>query len=410
MKYLRWQKKNIISGLKTRRIVLLSGARQCGKTTLVKELISPEMEYRTLDDMTLLQSAKNDPNSFVKHYKNKAMIIDEVQRIPELLLSIKKIVDEHTQNGQYLLTDSANIQSSPLVRESLAGRIKKIRLHPLSQGEIQGILLPTFIHNTFSGNIKNHINVYDRDGILELAFKGGFPESLKLNAKEKKLWHKDYMEALLERDLKDIARIQHKDAMKNLLGVMAAWSGKFMDISAIGSGLSIKRATIESYLNALESMFIIERVKPWTKTDYDRVGKQDKIFMTDCGLMSSILNWHMDQVRLDSDKIGKLIETFVFNELLAQIDADEEQLLLFHYRDRERREIDFIIENENGALLGIEVKASSSVSSTDFKHLNWFAENLAGKRSFKGIVLYTGEFAVPFGTKMMAIPISHLWS
>lgn len=410
MQYLRWQQKNIISSLKTRRVIFLSGARQCGKTTLVRDLESPEMEYRTLDNLTMLQSAKSDPENFIKHYNNKSMIIDEVQRVPELLLSIKKAVDENARNGQYLLTGSANIQASPLVQESLAGRIRKIRLRPLSQGEIEGGSFPNFIQKAFSKNFKSFYDTYDKDAILELAFRGGFPEPLKLKDKERKLWHRDYIEALLERDLKDIARIQHKDAMKNLLVITAAWSSKFMDVSRIGSGLSIKRPTTESYLNALEAMYIIEHVKPWIKTDYDRVGKQDKLFMTDCGLMGSILNWHMDQVRLDSDKIGKLIETFVFSELSAQIDASEEQILLYHYRDREKREIDFVIENENGDLLGIEVKAGSYIDNADFKHLNWFAENLAGKRRFKGIILYTGNSVMPFGNSMMAVPINCLWS
>lgn len=409
-KYIRWQKNNIESGLQTRRVVLLTGPRQCGKTTLIKELVSSAMEYRTLDDITLQQSAKSDPHGFVKHYNNESMIIDEVQRAPELLLAIKKTVDEDTRNGQYLLTGSANIQASSAAQESLAGRIRKIRLRPLSQGEIQGIVLPDFIIKAFSGEFARHTASYDKDAVLELALQGGFPEPLKLNGKEKKLWHLDYIDALLERDLKDIARIQHKDSMRKLLSVLSAWSGKFMDVSAIGSGLSIKRPTLESYINALESMYIVERTKPWLSTDYDRVGKQDKIFMTDCGLMSSILNYRMDQLRIDSDKTGKLMETFVFNELSAHIDAGGEEFRLFHYRDREKREIDFIIENDHDALLGIEVKAGSSVGSADFKHLNYFAENLAGKRNFIGIVLYTGALTLSFGKNMTAVPISCLWN
>ena len=150
--------------------------------------------------------------------------------------------------------------------------------------------------------------------------------------------------------------------MRELVNILASWSGKFMDISAIGTGLSIQRTTIESYINALEALFLVERVHPWTKTDYARVGKQSKLFMADSGLMASLLKWKTDQVRLDPDRSGKLIETFAFNEIMAQIDAGDGRYELFHYRDREKREIDFLIEREDGVLLGIEIKAGSAIS------------------------------------------------
>ena len=253
-------------------------------------------------------------------------------------------------------------------------------------------------------------SVYDREAILEMSFRGGFPEAIKLKERERKKWHQDYLDALIERDLADIARIQHQDAMRELVKVLAAWSSKHMDVSAIGSGLSISRPTLESYINALEALYIVERVHPWTQTDYERVGKQAKLFMTDCGLMSSILGWQKDQVRLDSDRSGKLIETFVFNELAAQIDACDTEYKLFHYRDREQREIDFLIECEDRALLGIEVKAGSSINSSDFKHLRWFKENIARNRPFTGIVLYSGKSAGSMGENMWAVPFSALWS
>jgi hypothetical protein len=182
-----------------------------------------------------------------------------------------------------------------------------------------------------------------------------------------------------------------------------------MDIAGIGANLSLARATIESYINALEAMYLVERVRPWSKTDYDRVSKQDKIFMTDTGLMISILRWQFDKVRLNGDMSGKLLETFVFTQLAALIEAQEDSSQLYHYRDREQREIDFLIENENGDILGIEVKAGSAVSKDHFKHLKWFRENMAKGRQFVGIVLYTGENIVPFGEGFWAVPINLMW-
>lgn len=407
--YKRWQEKTIEKALKTRRVLLLCGARQCGKTTLAKQIATKDTIYRTLDDLAIRQLAINDPQGFVKH-TSKMLIIDEVQRVPDLLSAIKLVVDENTEPGQYLLTGSANIQSLPGVQESLAGRIRKVRLRPLAQGELLDTH-PTFLENAFKQKLitpKN--NIYDRNTTLEIAFRGGFPEAIKLKENECQQWHKDYIAALLERDLNDIAHITRFDAMRKLISILAAWSSKFMDISAISSGLSIRRPTIESYINALEALYIVETVQPWTRTDYERVGKQSKLYMTDSGLMASILRWHIDQIELDADRSGKLIETFIFNELAAQVDANNDKYELFHYRDREQREIDFIIEREDHALLGIEVKAGSAISKTDFKHLKWFKDNIAKKKPFIGIVLYSGEHAGSMGDNLWAVPFGSLWA
>lgn len=405
----RWQRKTLLEALKTRRVLILSGARQCGKTTLAKQIATEKSTFRTLDDVGLRQLAQSDPHNFVKH-AGKLLIIDEIQRAPDLLSAIKLVVDQNTTPGQYLLTGSANIQSLPAVQESLAGRIRKIQLRPFSQGELLGAN-PDFLDNAFEQTFnQNQAKHYDRKAILEMAFQGGFPEAVDLGKKDAPQWHKDYMTALLDRDLTDIAHITRHDQMKMLVDILAAWSGKYMDMSAIGSGLSIRRPTMETYINALEALFIIEKVPPWTRTDYERVGKQAKIFMLDSGLMASLLRWRIDQIEFDADRSGKLIETFVHNELAAQIDANNGKYELFHYRDREQREIDFLIEREDNALLGIEVKAGSAVNQADFKHLKWFRDNIAKDRPFTGIVLYSGEMAGSVGENLWVVPFGALWA
>ncbi|MEO0443730.1 MAG: ATP-binding protein [Pseudomonadota bacterium] len=405
--YPRWQQSTIERMLNKRRILLLSGPRQCGKTTLARSLQSDDAAYLTLDDTTLEAAAQNDPHTFVKH-QSKTLIIDEIQRVPSLLTAIKKVVDEDNRPGQYLLTGSANIQALPNVQESLAGRVSNIRLRPLSQGEQQQ-KTPSFLERAFSGHVDKGSEFYDRDTLLDIALSGGFPESLTLDSLERKAWHLDYIQAMLERDLKDIAKIQRQDAMRELVSVLAAWSSKFMDIASIGKGLSIRRPTVESYISALEALYLVERVRPWTKTDYERVGKQSKLFMTDCGLMASLLGWRMDQIRLDSDRSGKLIETFAFNELASQVDVHKPRYQLYHYRDREKREIDFIIEREDGALLCVEIKAGSSVKNNDFKHIHWFKKHLAKDNPVTGVILYSGEHIAAFGEGLWVVPFGELW-
>ena len=404
----RFQRQSILNAIHTRRVLLLAGPRQCGKTTLTRHLDLPQATYRTLDDITLLQAAETDPQGFIKNAEG-TMVIDEVQRAPLLLQAIKKTVDEDNRNGQYLLTGSANINALPNVHESLAGRVQKIRLRTLTQAEIQGAA-PIFLARAFSQEFAKMGALEDKRQILEYCFAGGFPEALRLSPKHQGKWHKDYIEALLERDLREISNIHKLDAMQSLIKVMCAWSGKFIDISAIGANLSIRRPTLESYINALEILYLIERVPPWAKRDYQRTGKQFKLFVTDCGLVSSLLNWKMDDVCLDSDRSGKIIETFVYNELATQIDANDRQYTLYHYRDREKREIDFLIEREDGALLGIEVKAGSNVGLNDFKHLSWFQANMAQDTPFVGIIVYTGEHIVPFGPNLWAVPCGQLWA
>ncbi|MBX9805442.1 MAG: ATP-binding protein [Alphaproteobacteria bacterium] len=405
--YQRWQLENIKSALKTRRVVLLSGPRQCGKTTLAKQLVSPEVKYLTLDDITLREAATRDPQSFVQH-KHVTLIIDEIQRVPSLLMAIKKNVDENTRPGQYLLTGSANIQSIPSVQESLAGRITKIRLKTLSQGEIQGAR-PNFLEHAFNQNFQYAYKAATPEDVLRIASAGGFPEAIQLQGRSRRKWHLDYVESLLERDLKEIAHIHKHDAMGRLVEILAAWSSKYIDIPSICSGLSLRRETLESYINALESLYLIERIPAWRKTDYDRVGKKPKFFMADCGLIFSLLSWNLEKIRFQSDPLGKLIETFAFNEVSTQIDIHSDMYELFQYRDREKREIDFIVEREDQSLLGLEIKSAAVVTKDDFKHLLWFKNNLAKNKEFVGIVLYTGDSPLSFGKDLWAVPIPMLW-
>jgi hypothetical protein len=402
----RWQEEKIKDALQNRRVAILSGSRQCGKTTISKRLVLGDAIYRTLDDVTLRKAAQADANGFVKHTKG-TMIIDEIQKVPELITAIKMAVDNDTRYGQFLITGSVNIQTLPTVKESLAGRVKKVRLRPFTQGEVLQNK-PNFINRLLNLDFIDNTD-YDKENTLNIIFRGGFPEAVfSNNEKERTSWYRDYTNTILEADLKDITNIKRQDSMKELISIIASFSSKFIDKSDITAKLGISKITLDTYINVLEQTYLIDVLPPWLKSDYERINKQNKYFMTDTGLMSSILHWNYDNVFLDSDKSGKITETFVYNELIAQVELQDGEYDLYHYRDREKREIDFILEN-NDKIVGIEVKSGSTLNSDMFKHLRWFKKNMVKDKGFVGIVLYTGQNVVSFGENLYAVPINNLW-
>ena len=405
----RWQMEGVKTALKIRRVVAISGARQTGKTTLSQQVISSKKgDYRSLDDTDMLDFALQDPKGFVMN-KAGTMVIDEIQKAPKLIPEIKQVVDRDKRPGQYLLTGSANILALPIIGDSLAGRVKYVGLRPLTVGETLG-KEASFLKRAFEKNFPLRIKGYNKTDIVDLAFRGGFPEAVAIkNRKHRKDWHIDYLNTILLRDLKDIANIRRQDVLQSLFGILASWSAKYMELSQITAALSINKITLDSYINTLISMFMFEKVPPWLKTDYERIGKRAKFYSTDTGIMASILGWNPKDVIMNNDRSGKLIETFVFQELAAQIDIDN-KCKIFQYRDRIGREIDFLVEREDGALLGIEVKAGHSISLDDFKAHKWFAENIAKNGKFyAGIVLYSGDRTIRFDENMLAVPTAALW-
>jgi predicted AAA+ superfamily ATPase len=396
-------KNSLETALKLSRVVVLSGPRQSGKTTLTRQIANDNMVFLNFDDATLVKAAKLDPKGFVQGYGEKTVVIDEVQKVPEVLPAIKQVVDKNNRAGQYLLTGSANLFSLPTVTESLAGRAANIRLRTLVQKEIARND-DNFFVKLRDKKLEKRAESYDKSKILGLAVAGGYPEILRLPEGYRQKWHSDYLGALFDHDLKDITNIQKRDVVEEIAEVLAGWSGKYMDFEAIGGKLAIARQTLESYVNSLVAMYLFDRVKPWVKTDYDRVGKKSKIYATDTGLMCSLLGWRAEELKYDPDRAGKLIETYVYSQLAVQADV----LVgydIYHYRDRDRHEIDLVVEDEKGGIIGIEVKSGSKTGREDAKNLYWFRDNIAKDRQFTGIVLYTGETTFELDNNFWAVPI-----
>ena len=400
----RWQEKLLREEIKTRRGVHLTGARQCGKTTLAEFVAQDEMRHLTLDDDRLLRAAKDDPYSFVDRRDGRTLVIGEIQKAVELLNAIKIRIDHDSSPGQYLISGSSNLRFTKAVKDSLAGRLGRVRLRTLSLGEVSGGK-GDFLRCAFAHDFPSMLPAFDKRDVIHTAFCGGYPEPMSYGERSRRRWYVEYMQDLLTKDVQDVTEVRKLSALQKVAEWMMAYSSKFFEMNGLCRAALLGKETVANYLSALKAMYVVDEVAPWSGSDYGKLGKRSKYFVPDAGLVANLQGWDEDRVYYDDDKCGKLVETWVYHELASLVDYDESYELT-QYRDGEKREIDFLIKDSEGALLGIEVKAGS-VSQGDFKHLKWFRDNLA-KDAFTGIVLYSGRETLSFGAQCYAVPLSAL--
>lgn len=400
----RWQEQFLREELQTRRGVHLTGARQCGKTTLAEYVAQNEMRHLTLDDDRMLMSAKNDPYSFVDRRDGRTLVIDEIQKAVELLNAIKIKIDHDPSRGQYLITGSSNLHFTKAVKDSLAGRLGRVRLRTLALGEMQGGK-GEFIQRAFARDFPSTMPSFDKRDVIHAAFCGGYPEPMEFGVRSRRHWYAEYVRDLLTKDIQDVTEVRKQAALQKVMEWMMAYSSKFFEMNELGRSAQLGKEAVASYLSALQAMYVIDEIRPWSGSDYGKLGKRSKYYAADAGLIANLQGWDEDRVYYDDDKCGKLVETWVYHELASLIDCGDGYELT-QYRDGEKREIDFIVRGSGGALLGIEVKAGA-VSQGDFKHLKWFRDNLA-KDEFTGIVLYSGNETLSFGSHCYAVPLSAL--
>lgn len=404
----RWQENEVLSSLKNFRVVNLTGARQCGKTTLSSMLSLPQTRRFALDNDETRKAAANDPYGFVSRRGDETFIIDEIQKVPELLNAIKMRVDKDNAKGQYLLTGSSNLHFVKAVSDSLAGRIGRVRLRTLSLGERIGGR-GDFLDRAFNRDFPDVIPGFDKRRIIGIASESGYPEAMDLDVRFRKKWFLAYLDNLLVKDIRDVTEIRKLDVLQKIAQWLLSYSSKFFEISELAAKAGVGKATVETYIAALKALYLFDEVPPWTKGDYSKIGKRSKYFASDAGLAANILGWDEESIYMNDDRSGKVVETWVHQNLasLADLGYGYE---ISQYRDSKKREIDFIVERSDGAILGIEVKSGSSFGAEDFKHLKWFAANLAKERQFTGIVLYSGEQTLRFGEGFYAVPLATLGS
>ncbi|MCW8307623.1 ATP-binding protein [Acidiphilium sp. PA] len=387
-------------------VVLIVGPRRAGKTTLVRKMGETGRTYITLDDQTVLEAAQSDPAGFIRGLDRA--IIDEIQRAPDLLLAIKKTVDEDYRPGRFLLTGSANVLTLPRIADSLAGRMETIQMLPLAKAEIEG-RRPSFLERLFDGKLQSQRGAIIGDDLVQLALLGGFPEAISRDSERRRQdWLRSYLTSILTRDLRDIADVEKLTELPKFVRLLAEHSGQLVNYSQFGAGINVTHKTGQRYVALLEQVFLIATVQPWFTNSLKRIVKTPKLHFLDSGLLASVRGLTFDRVKADRGTFGALLESFVFSEVLKLMTASELRLTPHHFRDRDMREVDIVLERDDGMIVGIEVKASATVKAGDFGGLRALAEACGDRFAF-GVVLYDSTDFVPFGDRLAAAPLSCLW-
>lgn len=404
----RFAEPRLVEALEHSPAVLLHGPRQCGKTTLAR-VAGERLGYRylTFDDDRLRRAAAEDTVGFTESLPER-VILDEVQRVPELSLSLKREIDRRRTAGRFLLTGSPRVLRVPRPDDSLAGRLRIVRLHPLSRAEIERTTAG-FLDALFGGGFPAFEEV-PRLGprLADLVTAGGYPTANDLpSGSLRRDWYADTIETVISQALRDLGRTAALDALPNLLTEAAARTAQLTNISALATRFSVSRQTIEAYTQLLERMFLVERLPPWSSNRLARLVKTPKLHLGDTGLVAALLGVEAADLLRERTLLGALTETFVYQELRRQASGSPTTTRFFHCRDRDGVETDLLVVRGR-RIAGIEVKAGATIHSSDFRGLKQLRRAL-GADFVRGVLLYDGERALPFGDRLSAVPLTALW-
>ena len=393
--------------------VLVNGARQTGKSTLVQstEVAGQDRQYLTFDDPGILAAARRDPNGFVAGL-SAPVTLDEIQHVPELFSVIKADIDRNRQPGRFLLTGSANVMLLPKLSESLAGRMELLTLWPFSQGEIRGVK-ESFVDTLFSGKSvgwSGKSPVMSWEEMLASIVDGGYPPAVaRKSAARRDAWFQSYVTTVLQRDIRDLANIADTTAVPRLLSVVAARAGGLLNFADLSRTMALPQTTLKRYFALLEATFLVQLLRPWARNLGQRAIQTPKVYLNDTGLLTHLLGATVDRLKGDGNVAGSVLENFVLMELRKQCAWSETRPELFYWRTVSGREVDVVLEDRTGKVVGVEVKAAATLGSNDAGGLHALA-SAVGKNWVRGVVLYTGAETIPFSANLHAIPIRRLWS
>jgi hypothetical protein len=406
--YPRFAESALVEALSDSPVVLIHGPRQCGKSTLASMLGDRQgYAYTSFDDDVMREAAETDPIGFVDALPERA-ILDEVQRVPGLFTSLKAAVDRNRQPGRFLLTGSSNVLLLPNLSDSLAGRMAIQRLHPLAQCELAG-KPSVFLDRLFAGEFPIRKVPRLKDELPRRIAAGGYPPALeRTEGRRRDHWYRDYINTLIQRDVRELARISALNALPRLLRLAASRTAQLFNLSDLASSFQLSRTTIGDYVTLLENIFLLERLPPWHNNHASRLVKTPKLHVGDTGLACGLLGLDAAALATDRAQLGPMLETFVYQELRRLASWHPQQQDFYHFRDRDKVEVDIVIERGIRQIAGVEVKAAATVAATDFRGLRKL-KHTTGKRFVAGVVLYDGEAVAGFGDGLYAVPISSLW-
>jgi predicted AAA+ superfamily ATPase len=403
----------IVEMLKYFRVVAINGPRQSGKTTLQKKISkAKEMEYYTFDENDILKTAKDDPIGFIEYIsKDKNVSIDEVQMLAEIIPSIKIAVDNQNRKGMFLLTGSSDMFKNSKIKESLAGRMASFNLFPLSYSEINNK-----DYNVIDELFSDNFNKFDLDeniskeDLISAVINGGYPEVYELPPKAKKAWFDFYIKSRITKDIATIENVQLEKIvhLDKLLKVLASQVGSLVNYTNIAKAIGLADKTVKKYIQLLEALYIIKLVPAYSNNYLKRVVKSPKVHFIDSGLASFLLNASVESLILGKNEhMGNLVETFVYSELIKHSSCAEESVEIYHYRDQQSKEVDFVLESSSGDIVALEIKSGSNLKTEHFKGLVALESTIKNK-NFKGIVLYSGDKILPYkidNFQFWAIPL-----
>jgi uncharacterized protein len=402
---------NLLEALSDTPVVMVTGARQSGKSTLVQSNELEGRQYLTFDDVGVLAAAKADPIGFLAGLGPK-VTLDEIQHVPELFQSIKLAVDRDRQPGRFLLTGSANVMVLPNLSESLSGRMELLTLWPFSLGEIQGNR-ETFIDNLFSSKpiwpaLKKGASS-KRSAIVELMLAGGYPSALARQSRgRRRAWFESYLTTILQRDVRDLSNINDLSAVPRLLSVVAGRAGGLLNYADLSRTLGLPQTTLKRYFALLEMTFLVQLLRPWSGNLGQRSIRTPKVYLNDTGLLAHLLALGPERLETDPSLAGGLAENFAMMELVKQSAWSETRPKIFFWRTASGREVDIVLEDNAGRIVGLEVKAAATLNPNDTAGLRALAAEV-GKKWIRGIVLYTGLEVIPFASNLHGVPLPALW-
>lgn len=403
----RFAEERLLEALADTPVVLIHGPRQSGKTTLARMAGDPRGHIPfNFDNAATLSAARSDPVGFVADLPERSLL-DEVQRVPELFPALKETVDARRVPGRFLLTGSANVLLVPKLSESLAGRMEILRLHPLAQCELAGHR-SRFLDALFAGDFATRRFARLGRDLIERVVAGGFPAAMERESpRRRRAWYREYLDTLVQRDVRELARIRSLDAVPRLLTLAAGQTARPLNVSDLAGPFQLSRPTIREYLTLLLRLFVVDELPPWHNNRLSRLVKSPKLHLGDTGLACALLGLDAAALAGDRGTLGQLLETFVFQELRRQASWHEDELRFLHFRDKDGFEVDIAVERGRD-VVGVEVKAAATVSSADFRGLRKFKE-AAGNHFRCGVVLYDGETSASFGGGLFAVPLRALW-